>query len=214
MGGVRGREGSDGAAAKNEGEGRIQLELKRVPGQGGESWKELEGSDREWNWRGPGRRSDQGEELIRYRFAWCFLYKKLCCSAHLWFLEKYFETLQLFIWVAPAHQWWCEKNHKKYDYSMFHLQFTTFCCTITKPKNPHQPKKPTTIISFYSSTKLAHTVDFITATNSTLCFITINLSGLIITQRSSWNTEFMKEMYKNFTDTLSLFYNISCEAQY
>jgi len=35
VGGVRGREGSDGAAAKNEGEGRIQLELKRLPGQGG-----------------------------------------------------------------------------------------------------------------------------------------------------------------------------------
>lgn len=43
---MRGREGSDGAAAKNEGEGRIQLELKKLPGQGRAGGKELEGGDR------------------------------------------------------------------------------------------------------------------------------------------------------------------------
>lgn len=50
----------------------------------------------------------------------------------------------------------------------------------------------------------AHTVVF-KATNSTLCFITINPPGLIITHRSSQKTKFMREMYKNSTDALGLF---------
>lgn len=67
------------------------------------------------------------------------------------------------------------------------------------------------LISFYSSREWAPTVVFTKATNSTLCYITINPPRL--THWASQKTKFMgdaQELQKYF----KLLCNISCEAQY
>lgn len=169
VGGVRGREGSDGAAAKNEGEGRIQLELKKLPGQGGAGWKELEGSDRGWNWRDP-RRSDQGEELIRWRFAWCvstwncvvvymfdFLIQNI--QENLQLLDPSGTSTPMMVWKELQAVWLqCISSILLSNSHPFSAP------PQKKEQKPYQiqqnPTNTMEVISFYSSREWAHTVTF------------------------------------------------------